>query len=225
MKKVYLVYIELPYKVYNGRIRYLMYSNYNTFRHEGDIVTGLYGWTNKKKVLKKFLDTRADIFKIKIKEMKDGVYEKYKKDYSEMKIEERMYFINTSDREVYYNVEKKNIPKGIYYDIVSTKFEYIASTINISENMFNFGPANYVMYDYNIFNKNIIDALDVLQYNILYDSYTNPEIDCEEMEDRKIIADECISCCKTYEGNTLITFDINEYATLIYLFEYIFFGI
>lgn len=229
MKEIYLVYIILPYKVYDSRIRYFMDSKYNTFRHKDGYVKGLYAWCTKKSILKKFLNTRADIFKVKKKEISDKAYNKYKKDYSDLKLDERRFYVDTSLREVYskYFIEddKHEIPDDIYSDVVTTKFEFNSAVIELSENMISFGPASHLSYDYKIFNDRIIEALDILQYNTLYDLYlpTNPESD--EMIDRNNVADYNLSFRRTSRGHLTKSFDEDEFVGLLYLFSYTFFGV
>jgi len=225
MKIVYLIYVTLPSSIYDSRIKYLMDSRYNTFRYKNDYVTGLYAWTNKKDMLKKFISTRADIFNITKEEMSDKNYKGYKKDYSDLRLEERRFFTDISFRETYSKYIDDNPKPNEYMDVVTTKFEFRASTIELSENMMSFGPASFLSYDYKIFNEKIINALDVLQYNSLYDTYipTNPESD--EMLERKTICDYNESFNITSLGNDRFTFDSDEYTALLYLFGYLFFNV
>ncbi len=227
MRDIYLIYIVLPNKVFDSRIKYLMDSKYNTFRHKDGIVTGLYAWSNKKSIVKKFIDTRTDIFDVKKKEISDKVYKKYKKDYSDLKLEERRFYSDTALRESYHKyIDDKNpVSDNDFADVVTTKFEFVASTIEMKENMMAFGPAAFLSFDYKLFNERIIEALDILQYNLLYDIYvpTNPESD--EMFERKDVADYNASFSRTNRGNEIFSFDNDEYITLLYLFSYTFFGV
>ena len=222
MKNLYMIYIIVPSDVFNSRIKYLIDSRYSTFKYKDGFITGLYAWSTNKKLVKKFIESRADVFKVKKKEMSDASYKKYKKNYFDLRLEDRRYFADVSIRD---NDVEKVVESDLYMDVISTKFEFIAATYEISENMASFGPASYLSYDYKIFNDLIIEALDVLQYTLLYDTFvpTNPESD--EMLEREDVAHYNSGFNLTPYSNIMLDFTSNECVALLYLFSYTFFGV
>lgn len=226
MKDIYLIYVMLPSEVYNSRIKYLMDSRYTTFRYKDGFVTGLYAWSNSKSLVKKFLATRADIFTVKKKDMSDSSYKKYKKEYSDLRLGERRYYTDVSFRVAgRYMEDDDDKDSDEHVDVVTTKFEYVAATIEISENMMSFGPASYLNEDYKIFNQRIIEALDVLQYTVLYDTYVPTTPESDEMIERENVANYNAGFSLTPYSNRIFKFDEDEYVVLLYLFSYIFFGV
>ena len=228
MKKVYLIYVKIPTYIYLDRLCHLVTNNDFRFRQKGKYILGLYAWTDDKKLLKEFMETRyAPIFKVK-KTRKDNLEDILPKDISiTLKLEEHNYFHDSDFDPEFSNVDDtiSDIVKSRSELIVSTREEYNNCAWSLSENMLEYGPAKYIVRenDYTIFNDELIDALDILGYISNYDLlYAN----ASNMYD---VNDYNRSFGTSYRGhnitnNILCNMHNNQYYGFIYLYSYLIFG-
>ena len=233
--KLYKIYLTIPEEIYNKRIKYLVskesFEGYH-FKKNKKYVYGLYAWTTKKKYIEEFKRTRfMDAFSINKSEIDEDEFEDFKSKYSTLKLDMRKFFYSAEinpdnyDYDSYMLTIKTVNASDINNNIVlTTKQEWIESTQHLRENMEEHYASN-ISFDYKIFKRHIQEALDILGYTTMFDLHnsTNPESD--EYISRSLKAENNYHHNKTVFGNELIKYNNNEYAGLLYLFSYLFFGI
>ena len=202
--KVYFIYIAIPSNIFDGRIKYLM-SNAADFRHKNQVMFGLYCWTTKKKLVNEFFEVRENkAYTLVPKELDEESLKKLKDSYSKIELKMRPYshFINN---------------KKTMVEIVSTKDEFVCSTIDYEEYINEFGPDVYNDVPLEIYKSKIYTALDTLGYINDYICRFGNE---EELE------------CLTYNQSYGLTITGKKYKVryednvnvLLYLFHFPFYG-
>ena len=207
MKKIFYIYASIPESIYNKKVKYLI-SNTHDFRWKHEKMYGLYAWTTSKKIVKEFFEIRKnDIFTmIKSDDYDDSELERLEDRYSDLKLECRRYYFDAKED------EKNSIL------IVSTKNEYVNSTMNSEEYLYEFGPKPSEEFPYHIFKKKIIKALDTLGYTSKYDIEYGTEAEAESAQWNLTGFN-----LTKYGQNYKIHFD-NQMNILLYLYRYFFYG-
>ena len=216
MGKVYMIYVSVPTDIFNTRLKYLLssVSNYD-YRHKKNekYLYGFYAWTKDKKILSEFLDTRyADTFDVIKKDLDNDELEEFKSVYNYLKLN------------IYEYKYNKNLYESESEKMVTTRHEYIQCTNYLTENLINFYEERYITIDYKIFNDDIQNALDILGYTTIYDTNIDKSSRYEDDEIRRLRAEKKQLQNKTVFGHELIHYYNNEYAGLLYLYSYLFFG-
>lgn len=204
MKKVYFIYVAIPEEIFNT-IKYILDKSDN-YRWKKSKMFGLYAWSTNKSIVKEFFQVRnKDIYTIVKKEIDDFEYKNFKDIYNTLKLDRRLYYFDRSEK------KERSI------EIVSTKNEYIASTMNAEENLWEFGPPIEQSVPYTIFNNDIIYALDYLGYTKEYDLRYAAEdtIDFNSYNE---------SFGLTPLGNRNKMIYENQMNILLYLFRFFFYG-
>ena len=209
MKRIYLIYLKLPKDIYYNMCDYIgpkyILSGFKVYNKKYYI--GFYAYTDKKSILKRFLKERNDkIFKVNK--------------------------VNIDDDDFDDAIKTSKLKKIKYSDVlvISNENEYTASVIDVDINMMEHGPCKYANIDYNIFNSDIIAALDVLSYTTLYDMYNIENIEVNnlsnellnEIEYRNDLAMFNASFNLSPLGSKIISYDNDEFACFIYLYRYLF---
>ena len=157
MKKVYLVYATIPYKIFI-KIKYML-PKIEKFKSKGNNMVGLYAWTTNKEYVEEFLEIRNNsIYTVKKVDIEEkGELKSIKDNYGTSELKPYEYYLDSDDKD------------SEHVDIISTKNEFVCSTIDSEEYLFDFGPSVEEEAPYVIFNDDIIEALDVLGYTDKYD--------------------------------------------------------
>ena len=205
MKTVYFIYVSIPQKIFDSKIKFLL-SNTEDFRFKRNTMYGLYAWSTKKKIVKEFFELREPkIYTLVEKEIDSEEYfEHFKSKYSNLELTIREY-----DRKDGANLKTT--------EIVTTKNEWVNSTIDNEQNLWEFGPEVFEDIPYKLFKNKVINALDLIGY---IDTYirkfgTNEEID-DENYNRSF---GLTSNGNEYRLNTSDTVNV-----LLYLFHFLFYG-
>lgn len=198
---IYAIYVSLPMRSFE-RIKYLI-RNVTDFRSSNGKMVGLYAFSKKKSIAKEFMEIRnSNIMTLKKIDADDDWSSEFKSRFSSCCISE--YTLSTGDK-------KKPIT------LLCTKNEYSNIHDFKQENLFEFGPAQFTKIDYEIFNDDVIEALDILGYTTAFDTSN------DDMH-RIAIADEQRGHGKTVMGHTLYDVtNFSEYAALLCLYSDIFF--
>lgn len=204
MKKIYLIYVTIPEKVYNNRIKFLVSGEYN-FRYKNGKVYGLYAFTNKKKIVNEFFETRnGDIYNLVEKELDEHDYELLRTSYITLELKLRDYVFEDE------NGNEKSI------EVVSTKDEFVNSTIDARENLYEFGPkAHDIPVD--VFKDKLLESLSAIGY--VSDYYTRYGTD----DERDFESYQMSFGMSTY-GKMIHFTETNTFNVLLYLFSYMFYG-
>lgn len=204
-KTVYLIYVVIPIHIYN-KILYFLPKHFN-FVCRGNKYYGLYGWSFKKKMITEFLSFRnKNIYTLKEYTFEtEDEYETFRKDNIELKLDYR----------VFVTKDKSTIKK---VQLVTNKIEYVESVENASENCNLYILEKLSFVDYSIFKDKIIDALDVLNYTSLYDTYA------ADSDERSDSAGFNLSFNMTPLGTTIGKIEYDEFNLLLHLYNYLFFG-
>lgn len=202
MKSIYIIYIKIDEDTFNI-FKYII-PNVHDFKWRDDNFYGMYAWTTSKSKLSEFLEIREkSIFNISKKEIDDEEYKMFKSHYHLLEL-----------KRYDYNSNRTN--KDEYVKVVTTKNEKIEVQDNGSENYNEFGPAVSSLFNYKIFKKDIIQALDIVGYTGLYDvNYGNL--------DYMDAANYNKSYGLTPLGNSILT-NPSDLSLLVYLFYYTFYG-
>ena len=228
--KVYMLYLTVPEDIFQTKLKYLIGSveKLNFRLKEGNAIV-LYGWTSKKKHLKRFLDERcSEVFSIKTKEFNDEEdYEEFA--YNNAKLELMIGEIGLSPAcdgyERLANDENDSIiDKENFTKMVMTKFESENIGLYRSENMNEFGPSAYADMDYCIFKDEIIAALKVLGYVTLYDSSYSQYFPTSEDRLRKYEEAMDVINLLDMDSDLITPLIKTEYVSFIYLYSYTFIG-
>lgn len=207
MKKIFYIYTSIPEPIYNKKVKYLI-SNIHDFRWKHGKMYGLYAWTTSKKMIKEFFEIRKnDIYTvIKADVYDDKELERLKDKYSDLKLDYRRYYFDGKEE------EKDSLL------IVSTKNEYVNSTMNSEEYLYEFGPKPSEEFTYYIFKKKIIKALDTLGYTSKYDIEFGNEAESESAQ-WNLTGFNLTKYGQSYK----IHFD-NQMNNLLFLYRYFFYG-
>jgi hypothetical protein len=226
--KLFIIDIMIPKDVFNDRLGYLVQkSTVKTFVTFEEVdpftVHGIYAWTTNEDYLQSFIETRAnDIYRVKkLTGLDKSEVDKFRKRYPDLELSEYKYWYNQANEVPLPPGEEYEDPDSLFIRIVSTKNEYENSTIFLQENMNEHFVIPDLYIDYNIFKPELKEALDVLGYTYLYDSYFSPDND---EYDRKDLADYNRSFGLTPGGNPFSMVMKNEYLGFIYLYHYPIFG-
>lgn len=202
MKNVYLIYIKVDNDSFNT-LKYII-PNVHDYIWRDEKFYGMYAWTSSKSKLSDFLETREEkVFVTSKKELDSDEFELFKEHFYTLELNRYKY--NT------IRLDKKET-----VEVVSTKNEYIEVVENGSENYQEFGPTVSDRFNYKIFNKDIIKALDILGYTEVYDLNYGTY-------DDSVLADYNKSFGLTPLGNIISTTP-SALSLLIYLFYYTFYG-
>lgn len=204
MRKVYFIYAIIPENIFNT-VKYML-GNADKYRWKHDKMFGLYAWTTSKSIAKEFFEVRnKNIYTLIKREVDDDEYERIKYDFNVLKLDRRVYYL---DR------DHKN-DKSV--EIVSTKNEYVCTTMEYEEYLWEFGPPISEDVPYNMFNDKVLQALDTIGYTKGYD--LNYGVD-----DSRDTVEYNLSFGLTPLGNKeKLTYD-NQMGILLYLFRYFFHG-
>lgn len=206
MSKVYFIYATIPEEIFNKRIKYFIdHQAIHRFKRENGKMYGMYAWTTSKKKLKSFLNTRNNsIYTVVKKELNNEIeMTELKRNFGSMQLDYYLYRSDTDGKELC---------------VTTTKDEYLASVEEVELNFWEFIISDLVDVNYKIFNKEVQEALDLLDYTRQYAS------NCSDDED---LHDE--ACYNASFHKTLFGIDnpfegYNEANILLYLFEYMFLG-
>lgn len=208
--KLYMIYAIVDTKFYYSILRNLLPTQHPfELINDTDKCTGLYAWTTEKSLLKQFSKERdMNKFKVLKANIDKDDFPRFNLDMIDLKLEDREYVIplTKSHETVHY---------------VTTKNEYVQVTDYGRENLYYFKP--FMDVDYMIFNEEIIDALDIINYTSIYDTecLCGGESD-EEVTERMELANFNASFNLTTNGHKLVEMYENTAATLIYLFSPLF---
>ena len=162
----------IPDKVYRETFLNLVYNPYDYFKYDNqkDIWIGLYGFTNDQELKNKFLDIRnRKYFKVVKRTVDKDTYEKETKDplskYKKCKIDEHS---------IKYGLCKTGKIDTTNCFVVMTRSEkeilddYVD---NFNEEAVEKAYDNLINFpDFRIFNQEIIDALETIEYTKFYSS-------------------------------------------------------
>lgn len=199
MKSIYLIYISIDESTFNI-FKYVL-PNVHDYKWIDDKFYGLYAWTNGKSKLTDFMEVRDNkVFNVSKKELDEDEYDLFKDHFHLLELKRYNYKTN----------DKKDM------EVVSTKNEMIEIFSNGKENYMEFGPTVDDSFNYRIFKKDLINALDILGYTSIYD------LNYGSMEENDLAS---------YNGSyglgpvgNMILAQPSELNLLIYLFYYTFYG-
>lgn len=204
MKRIYFIYVSIPELIFN-KAKFII-AKTERFRSKKGKTFGLYAWTTDKNILGEFLEVRNnEIYSITKKEIEKDEFKTVKSEYPSQELKRYKYYLDDSED------DKKSI------DIVSTKFEYINSTVDGQENIYEFGPNVYEDAPYQIFNDEIIEALDFLGYTDKYDLTYGDGDRIDQVSYNNSFG------LTALEKNKRIKFD-NQMNILLYLYRFFFYG-
>lgn len=204
MKKVYFIYAIIPENIFN-KVKYML-GNTERYKWKHDKMFGLYAWSTSKSIVKEFFEVRnKEVYTLIKKDIDEPEYEYIKDKYNLLKLDRRVYYLDSS----------KNIKKSV--EIVSTKNEYVCTTIDSEEYLWEFGPPINESVPYHMFNDKIIYALDTIGYSKNYDLKFGDEYKSDTTSYN-------LSFGLTPMGQKdKIVYD-NEMNILLFLFNYFFYG-
>lgn len=204
MKKVYFIYVSIPEKIFN-KTKYLL-GNIEGYRWKRDKMFGLYAWSTNKEIVSEFFEVRnKDIYTLVKKDVDDDELDLIKDRFNNLKLDHRVYYLDKSEK----------LDKSV--EIVSTKNEFVSSTIDSEENLWEFGPPIEQDVPYTMFNDKVLSALDLLGYCKGYElRYADG--------DQRDFAEYNLGFGLTPLGNKDKASYDNQMNILIYLFSYFFYG-
>lgn len=204
MKKIYFIYAAIPEKVFNT-VKYMLH-NADTYRWKSGKMFGLYAWTTSKAIATEFFEIRnKNVYTLIKKDIDEDEYKHIKDQFNVLKLDHRRYYF-THEREKENSIE-----------IVSTKNEFVCTTMDAEEYLFEFGPPINESIPYQIFNDKVMYALDLLGYTKNYDLKYADETQVDFTNNQ-------LSYGLTVLGTTdKIRYD-NEMNILLFLFRYFFYG-
>lgn len=209
--KVYLVFAKIFAKEYDTKLKYLLGERQNfSYRYKKDqdqgFYYGLYGWATNKVDLKKFLSSRnPEKVVIKKKVLEKEEWKKFKSQFKKQKIKEYDFCVDEES-----------------YPLIATWFEHYNCSSYYFENYVQFSLPSYATIDYSIFDEKIQEALDLIGYTFIHDTYNAND---ETIGDgRKELADYNAGFDKTPFGNPIPQeiVEKNEYALFFRLYDYFF---
>lgn len=206
MRKIYFIYVTIPEKVFNTKVKYLI-SNSHNYRWKNGNMYGLYAWSTKKKLIKEFLEIRNNsIYTVINKEIDEDYYKEVKSTYgtSELKLLE------------YKHLDSNKNLNTI--EVVSTKDELRCSTIDHQEYLEEFGPSVYSDLPITLFNDKLYVALDTIGYVSDYYSLYGTDEEADYYAYNKSFGLTCTG------KSTKIFSDADTVNILLYLFHYLFYG-
>ena len=225
MTKIYILYITIPNKIFDLRLKYLIDSvDSYEYKIKENSVTALYAWSKSYKMIKEFLKARCEnVFTLKEKEFDDDEYDAFRDKNRESKLGVyQVASIPTDSYEALAGVEF--VDKEHFVDMVLTNYEHKNISLYKSENMNEFGPKAFNNMDYTIFTDEIIQALKVLGYVTLYDSsFIRYEKMSDEYLERYENAMNVLEQVDV-ESDLVTPLMMTEYIVLVFLYSYTFIG-
>lgn len=204
--KVYKLYAKIPKDVFETKLRFLVPNSSDYTLDDKGYYIGLYGVCKKKSVLKEFLELRnKSVFIIKEDDIDDDTMQF--RVYSNLEIVRSS--LNTFDHE---NMKPNKIKVAIVLNEKTSCTDYPREYLN---EMY---PSVYDELPVSLFNKKIIDCLEVLGYSSRYYS----DYGSLNMKELATFNDNYYL---SPNGFTLITKnDPDQLGFLLYLYKYTFFG-
>lgn len=207
--KIYKVYLSIPQSL-KFKISYLLPSGGDLLEYSDTTnrYYCLYGWTKNSDVFEDFKLYRSDCeyYRYEIDDMSKDDFLTFKEDYKMLKISrrkllvcEKMYTNNDDDNYVRLPLtlfEKDNIIEDVIV------YDYVLESFDNS------------LVDYYALKDELIDALDVLNYTVLYDSIIggDPDVfDNDQILERQETALNCMSYGVTPNGNMYSNLMENQY--------------
>lgn len=206
--KIYMVYANISKYDYDKSMRFLLPPQH-VYEYADGVYHGLYAWTTKKSIIKQFEEERnMSVFEIKKGNIDEDDFERFKLDMAELKLDDRLYSIP--------------LTKGVeVVHFVTTKNEFVQVNDYGRENLYYIRPQ--VNEDYEIFNEELINALDIINYTAIYDlNYLAADDRFPDFEDRMELANYNASFNLTPLGNKYIEVENNTVVMLLYLFSSLF---
>lgn len=199
--KLYAIYVKIPRIIYDDKIKYIL-SKQSDFRCKKGYMQGLYAFTINKKLFKEFMGLRGSGNQyIVIKEnISEEIYNKYHHDFSDLELRKCTFTSDSGDVEL---VVTKNEETSIKFDGEMLLNEY--------------GPATYATTPYEIFNSDIINALDDLLYVSNHISLFGDESEQDHLSFQE-------SYNLSALGRKPIYTNTNEVNLLLYLYRFFFIG-
>lgn len=210
--KIYMIYAKLNPNDYKKLYDLLPLKNNIIYEQKGDKYVFLYAWTNKKSLLEKFKEERnMDRFKVVKTEIDDDDYNRFRVDMSDIMLDDREYIIPCL----------KSQDKIVHF--ITTKNEYVEATDNAEENFYyHKDKLKMKLEDYELFNDEIIKALDILNYTFIFDAYYLEDIPEIDISDRIEMVSFQAGYNLTPYGNRICEFYRNSASMLLFLFSPLF---
>lgn len=204
--RIYGVYIRVPKTLFELKFKYII-ANSTEYILDNDYYIGLYGYCKKKSMLKNFLDSR-----------KKSIFSIREEDIDEFDLQHSSEYKNLEIICASFKTYDEASNKIFKTDITVVKNEKISCTEFPIEYLNEMYPATYADLPVSIFNKKIIDCLEILGYASRYYS----DYGDSEMQD---LTDFNESYYLSPSGFTLITKNSpDQLGFLLYLYKYTFFG-
>ena len=188
--KVYMLYAKIQETLWNEKLQFLVFHpEYYKWSEELNSYVGLYGWSDDQEMIKRFIESRKtaakSFYTVITHKMDKGEYLIFRKEHIMEEI--GYYIIPKSNNESLRDYEMSKFldtrlsikdmdsnAKLLYshdelFPIVCTKEEYNEAFSNGSAFMYEF-LIRTMEIDYNIFNDDVIQALDMLGYCKEYDT-------------------------------------------------------
>lgn len=218
MKEVYLIYASIPSVLFDSKMHQFV-NNHMKYKLHNDYYRGLYAWTTKKKILKKFLEFRdgaKSMYNIIKREFDNEEFQIFKIENSPEELIYRVFSYDKNDDSDESKDNKLNTPSE--YKLVCTKEEY--------EEVYDFGEQYMLDYmsqvvkaEYLVFKDKFKMALDSIGYcdmfNRIYDGLENYDNGDEFYFNRTEMSNFSNSYGLSYYGNPAV--DILSNKVLIFM--------
>lgn len=199
---IYKIYIVLPKEIYNKLV-----PNFPELNEHRFVCSGLYAWTDSKKVVKEFFRLRnKEYFKVEKEYVDDDYLDDVNKN-NEYLNKKRLLYIDYGIGQINKNIS-------------------ILSTIEESDICEDFALNIFYslnMCDYMLFKESYITALDFISYTTQYDMncLTDNDVNDSDEYDRRI---ETASDLMSYDmtvvcGKKCIDFTSNIFSAFLFLFN------
>ena len=214
--KIYFIYASIPQRIFDNRLKFLIPMK-STFVHKNGNMVGIYAWTNKKKLLKEFLEVRENsIYTVMKEEIDDDDFNNFRRENIEMMLERKEFFITGLNRTVGFSTGNGVKLKCI--ECIVTRFEYVNATEDGNACIHEYLIQNLCV-DWTFFNEDIVYALDVLGYTTIFDNFLTSS------DTRRDACNYSSSFELTPNGYPITLNIMCELFVLLYTFSYMFYGV